>query len=281
MIKNTINTPARRRIPISDFRILFEKDITVKAIYEDLYCVWFSDSAKNIFTTLSEKGFDVAGVRKSDDSSVCGYIRRQELIEGTCGTHTLRFDESNLMSDSTPLVNALYLLSEQPYWFILKDNNVRSIVTRADLQKPPIRILIFGVITLLEMNFTDLIRKLYGKSDWATRLSKNRREAAYELLWSRQKRQEEIDLLECTQLCDKRDLIKHSEEARRILGFSSKAEVGERLKAVLSIRDQVAHGQDLVSGSSWKDTIRAIKDAEHLIERCENFIDGRTVGSGY
>lgn len=273
-MKERTKSSTKRRAPISGFRTLFEDNITVKAICEDLYCVEWLDSAQKICLALADKEFDVAGVRKSNDGRVCGYIRRQDLTEGICGTHALKFDETILMSDSTPLIEALYLLSDQPYWFVLSDTNIKSIVTRADLQKPPIRILIFGIITLLEMNLTDLIRKLYGKTGWVRILSKSRRAAAAELLARRQRRQEEIDLLECTQFCDKRDLIKYSREACHVLAISSKTEVEKTMKLIEVIRDQVAHGQDLLSGSgsTWGDIISALKSAEYFIKRCEIYL---------
>lgn len=273
-MKESTKSSIKRKVPFSEFRALFEDSITVKAIYEDLYCVRWLDNAQHVFTTLKNKEFDVAGISKSENGPICGYIRRQDLTDGTCGTHALRFDETLLMSDSTPLIKALYLLGDQPYWFILKDTSIESIVTKADLQKPPVRILIFGIITLLEMNLTELIRKLYEESDWIGKLSLSRVKTARELMQHRQDQNEQIDLLECTQLCDKRDLIKHSKEACRILGFSSKTEAENRLKPVISIRNRVAHGQDLVSGSIWEEVTSTIKDAEQLIKKCEVFLDG-------
>lgn len=261
----------RRGTAVSELRSLFEDGITVAAICEQLYCVARSADSIDIARQLREFDFDVAGIAPDDMSPVDGYLRREDLTYGTCGDNALTFHETDLISDSTPLIDVLSALRTTPHRFVLDGLRISSIVTRADLQKPPIRILIFGLITLLEMNLSHLIRALYPDDDWQQKLSNARLEAASTRMKQRKERNEELELIDCLQFCDKRDLLKKHEKARTILDFSSEENAVQRLKLIEWLRDRVAHAQDLTSGSSWEEVIDTVADAEVLIRKCEEF----------
>lgn len=261
----------RRGTAVSELRSIFEDGITVESICEQLYCVARSADSNDIARKLRAFDFDVAGIAQDDMSPVDGYIRREDLTYGTCGDNALTFRETDLISDSTPLVEVLSALRTSPHRFVLDGLRISSIVTRADLQKPPIRVLIFGLITLLEMNLSHLISALYPDNSWQQHLSNARLETAHTLMKQRKERNEELELFDCLQFCDKRDLLKKHEKARKILGFSSEENAVQRLKLIEWLRDRVAHAQDLTSGSSWEEVIDTVVDVEVLIRKCEEF----------
>lgn len=261
----------RRGTSVSELRSLFEEGITVAAICEQLYCVARAADSKDIARQLRKFDFDVAGIAPDDMSPVDGYIRREDLTYGTCGDNALTFRETDLISDSTPLIEVLFALRTSSHRFVLNGLCISSIVTRADLQKPPIRVLVFGLITLLEMNLSHLISELYPDDGWQQHLSNARLEAARILMKQRKERNEELELFDCLQFCDKRDLLKKHKKARTILGFSTEENAVHRLKLIERLRDRVTHAQDLISGTSWEVVIDTIADAEVLIRKCEEF----------
>jgi len=139
----------RRGTSVSELISLFESGITVEAICEPLYIVAKNSEAIYIANQLSEKDFDVAGLAESEDKPVNGYVRRSDLKKGICRDYLINFSVTDLISEATPLTDVLTALRDRSYLFILENTNVNAIVTRADLQKPAVRILIFGLITLL------------------------------------------------------------------------------------------------------------------------------------
>lgn len=247
---------------------LYEGGISAKAIFEDLECRRPEDSATEIAAYMDEQSFDVMGVQPEGRAPV-GFVRREKLNSGRCGDHLERFVSRNLIADSTPLVNVLSTLKDRSYVFVLSREEVSGIVTRADLQKPPVRMYLFGLVTLLEMHMGALIRRFYQGETWMSELGESRVEYAREFQEKRRKRNEELSLLDCLQFCDKRDLIIEHERTREVLGISSKTQGQKLLRSAEKLRDNLSHAQKLAEGSGWTDTIELVVQVEDLIQRSE------------
>lgn len=141
------------------------------------------------------------------------------------------------------------------------------------MQKAPVRMLLFGLVTLLEMHLLRLIRIYYPNDSWQEFLSDGRLEQAKKLLSERHARNEAIDLADCLQFCDKRDLILRRSDIQKSVGLESKKS-GELLESAEKLRNKLAHAQDIVTGSSWPEIIDLAKEIEVLLERCELIENG-------
>ena len=163
----------------------------------------------------------------------------------------------------------LPILQQNPRLFVLDCNQVSGIITCGDLQKAPVRMLLFGLVTLLEMNLLRLVRLYYPQDAWQKVLKSDRLEVARRLWRESQERNEATDLLDYLQFCDKRELVLHQPELLEQLELKSKR-AGERfLKSAEQLRNRLAHAQSLVSGSSWNDLISLAEAMEKLLIRCE------------
>lgn len=252
---------------LQDLRDLFEHRIAVRYIAEKLEVCRDDEDAAEIRRHMEATNFDVLGIER--DGVVYGYVERTRLTTGPGRDFHCSFHPSELIAESTPLIDLLPILRDTPRVFVLERNRVNGIVTRGDLQKAPVRMLLFALVTLLEMHFLRLIRIYYPRDEWQDVLKEKRLESAKHLWIDRQHRNEAIDLIDCLQFCDKRDLILAHAEIRSHMGFIFEKS-GERfLKAVDDLRNKLAHAQDLVSGSSWADIIDLAKAIEKLLERCE------------
>ena len=67
------------------------------------------------------------------------------------------FDEDTLIPNSTSITEVVLRLDRFPRLFVRSLGTVAGVVTRADLQDPPVRMWLFGMITVLEMRFLHLI----------------------------------------------------------------------------------------------------------------------------
>jgi hypothetical protein len=130
-------------------------------------------------------------------------------------------------------------------------------------------LLLFGLVTLLEMNLLRLVRLYYPSDSWQKVLKSDRLEAAQKLWRESQERNEATDLLDYLQFCDKRELVLNQAELFDKLGLKSKRS-GERfLKSAEHLRNRLAHAQNLVSGSSWQELISLAEGLERLLIHCE------------
>ena len=262
----------QRGTSVLELRDLFMFGITASSINEPLQSCIYEDDAISILNKMDQLYFNTMGIKKSKDEPVIGYINSSELTEGKCGSFAHKFQMPDLISNSTPLIEVLHILREKQRVFVLSGNSVEDIITRADLQKPPVRIMLFGLITLLEMHLTHHIRKLYPDKEWRTKLSQDQIEKAEDLMNIRIERNERLDLTDCLQFCDKMELVLASDKIRKVFGFESKRVGSKILKDVESLRDKLAHSQDIVSGTTWEDIIDLSGNIEKRIQSSEEHI---------
>lgn len=262
----------RRGTSVLELCELFRSGITASSINEPLQSCFSEDDAISILNKMQQLGFDTIGIKKSEDEPVIGYINSSELTNGKCERFTHKFQLSDLISNSTPLIEVLPNLRKKQRVFVLSGNSVDSIVTRADLQKPPVRIMLFGLITLLEMHLTHHIRKFHPNEKWRSKLDPDRIKKAEDLMNMRIERNEKLDLTDCLQFCDKRELVLASDKILKVFGFESRRVCLKILKDIEKLRDKLAHSQDIVSGTTWEDIIDLSDNIEKRIQSSEEHI---------
>jgi hypothetical protein len=250
-------------------RLLFEEKITVSHVVENLVTCNDGDDAVRTADLMKRMKFDVMGIKSGEGGVVYGYVVRSELREGRCGDFARTFHPKELASDSMSIAELFASCKNLDRLFVVSGNAITGIVTRADLRKQPVRLYVFGLMALLEMHFLNLVRVFFPDESWKDLLSKSRIEMAEKLFESLQERNEDIDLADCIQLCDKNKIVISKEETRHILGFSSKSGGKRLLEKVVQLRNRLVHAQDIVSGSTWMDLIELIEYVKFMIARCE------------
>ena len=113
---------------------------------------------------MTARGFRVAGLRR--DGSVKGYVDLEELGEGVCGDSARTFDAVSVLGDNAPIIEAIRVLQDQPMAFVRILGEIGGIVTRTDLQDPPVRMWLFGLLTAIEMRFQTLIQQRFTDESW-------------------------------------------------------------------------------------------------------------------
>jgi len=239
-----------------DLRGLF-RSMSVEHVLEELKCCRADDDAANIRDHMGEDNLDFDVMGLEDKGKVYGYVERESLGSGPCRNYQKTFHPSELISKSTPLTDLFPLLRNAPRMFVLDGNRVMGIVTRGDLQKAPVRMLLFGFVTLIEMNLLRLIRTRYPNDSWITSLSDNRVNKARELHANRKARNEANLILSIP-------VIRHRIESE--FGKS-----GDRfLSSLEKLRDKLAHAQDIVLGTTWVEIADLAMDIIQLLQLVES-----------
>jgi len=226
----------------------FHDVLKVSTIAEPIESASSSERAQKALETMKQKHFDVLAL--SENGEIVGYVAmtdlegRDDLPEVVCGTFKKHFCDADLVQESCPLGDCLRRLQVEERLFVHGLKRVDRIVTRADLHKQPVRMLIFSVISLLEMALLSLIRKEYpDEQEWRGLLSKKRLKEAEELLRKREKAGMEIDLIDCLQLGDKGTIVKKTKRLRLALGFDSNSICDGFFGDLEKLRNALAHGQ--------------------------------------
>jgi hypothetical protein len=223
---------------------LFSEGFTVLDISEALISFDAERDAAEVKRFMAEKNLAIIGVRK--DGVVCGYARRDELTGGKCADHMRTFDDKQVLSATSSLQEVLGALAETRYCFVSVLGKVGGIVSRADIQKPPVRMWLFGMITILEMFMVRTIEKLHPNGSWQQEVSKGRMKKAEEILRERQRRNQDATLIDCLQFSDKGYILVKDPDMRKDFGFESMRQAKRAVKDLESLRNNLAHAQDIL-----------------------------------
>jgi len=245
---------------------MFARTITLRDIAEPLVSFDHTQPATEVRAFMERREFDVVGVR--EHGVVAGYLVREELIDGQAGTQRHPFGPGEILPDTEPLLAAFSALRERRHVFINVLGHAGGIVSRGDLQKTPVRLWLFGLVSLLEMQLLRVVRERYPANAWAPLLSGERVGGTRRVFADRQRRREEIDLSDCLQLGDKATIFMKDRELFALSGFPSKQALENFFKEIGSLRNALAHANDISSGR-WPVLVELVTTLECFLERLE------------
>nr|WP_157503845.1 hypothetical protein [Luteibacter rhizovicinus] len=270
----------RRGTRLSEYRGLLGKAVTVNAIFEPLLSCPSNADAGAMRVELERRDFDVAGVMEDREGPVIGSVATIELTSRRVSDHIVDIPPDYIVDTSLSISDLLPMLMRLPHVFVRVGEQVGGIVTRTDLNKPPVRVYLFGLISLLEMHLGFWVGSTYPAESWQQLLKDVRVEAAR----TEQRKQHieglEAGLLDCTQFCDKRDLLLKSSELRDKLGIGSKTRAETVLVRVERLRNKLAHSQQNISaGAAWNSLIEVVEWIERFLTTSDELVERAAAAS--
>lgn len=254
------------RSSLTELRRLFEQSISIKEIAEPLVSFDSSHDSLDVKRFMMRKQFDIIGVR--ENGITVGYARLQALSLGKLSAHKIAFEPADEVLDSDPMITVFEKLPDRSCLFVRTLGHIGGIVTRGDLQKTPVRMWIFGLISLLEMQMLRVIRTRFPSNEWSDYLSDNRFEKLKALYEEQRKKNEELALADCLQLADKLFIAR---KVKSIL-VSIDLDDGRARKLfpkIVHLRNLVSHTQDILT-HNWPDMATVLLGAEEVLRKLES-----------
>jgi hypothetical protein len=249
---------------IQSLRRVFQQSFTARDIAEPLVSFDEDASSDVVKAFMDKRGFETVGLRH--EGVVAGYALRTSLAGGACADHRLDFAGSQRIVDSTPLSEIVLRLKDQPRLFVSALGQVCGIISRSDLQKPAVRMWLFGLVTLIEMRLSALIEQFFPGEEWQTLLTEGRLQKARELLAERSRRHQELTLLDCLQISDKSRIVARHEILRGLTRFESRRQLEDATSRLENLRNNLAHAQDIIT-TDWETVVM-------LAERLDDILEG-------
>jgi hypothetical protein len=193
---------------------------------------------------------------------VTGYLTREDLSTGAA-QQIRPFDNRQAIDLETSIVDVIHILTHFTFCFVTFDGAVIGLISREDIEKPVVRMWLFGIIILMEMLIVEQIRSKWPEGDWASQLSDGRLDKARQLQAERKRRGLNADLLDCLQFSDKLQVIFQHPGFMEMTGFSSMAAAKRAMKDLESLRNNLAHGQD-ITRHDWPQIIRLARRIQQL-----------------
>ena len=252
---------AASRSPLAQAQLQrgFMRVFTVNDLAEPLRSYDDTAQADTVRERMAEQGQLVAGVRR--DGRVSGYVLVYDLVGGTVGEAGREFRGDQIVQGVDRLSSVIEGLTRHDHVFVEVLGDVGGVVARADIQKPAVRMWLFGIITITEMTLAARLREVYPDDSWREHLSPARFAGAEELFAERRRRDQRGDLIECLQFSDKAEILLSRDSELAVYGFRSRKEAKRVIKQLESLRNNLAHAQDIVT-HDWPQIVRMSRNLE-------------------
>ena len=164
-------------------------------------------------------------------------------------------------------------MKNRDFAFVICGKKITGIVTKADINKPSVRIYIFGIISLFEMHLNYRVNHFYNENDWTTEIQPKSLEKAKKVFELRRGNNQDLSLLECLELCDKRDILAKTEE------FMDKFSVSREpfksfVKGIEKIRNELAHSQNsIISNIPWAEFVEIVSSVEAFLINSDDKVE--------
>jgi hypothetical protein len=224
---------------------VFTRAFAARDIAEPLFSFDTTRDAGEARSILLMAGHQVAGVREK--GAVNGFVGLTDLKEGTVGSCVRQFLPGQTLDTQASLSDVVSVLTRFTFCFLTLWGQVVGVISRGDIQKPIVRMWLFGMITLIEMKVTDRIERRWPDESWRLYVSEGRIKKAEELREERLRRGDTCRLLDCLQFSEKFQLLIEDKNYLSEVGFTSKAQGKRAIKRLESLRNHLAHSQDIVN----------------------------------
>jgi predicted transcriptional regulator len=264
-VSNGVRRKGTSFIEVQD---LFVSQITTKHIYEKLHSASINDDPAEVLNDLVAYDFDVVGV-VNKEKEVLGFISKEQLEGGILITDHNKIDLNLVVTDSTPIHKLIKLLENRKFVFVMHGNTIDGIVTLADINKPVVRLYLFGIISLFEMHLNYWVEQFHQSEAWKSMLKQERVDGATKVQETKKQKNEALSLLACLQFCDKREILSATKDFITQFGLPRKH--FERLATKAEdIRNELAHSQNTVNaGMQWSDFVAIISELETFLEESD------------
>jgi hypothetical protein len=166
------------------------------------------------------------------------------------------------------LADVIEVLTRHDHCLVQTGGRITGVIERADIQKPLVRMWLFGIITLVEMYFTRRIRDLWPDGSWANLLTPQRRRVAEQLRDERIRLDRHCELIDCLQFADKSEILLQNPAQPALFGFDSRGSARRVAKEMQSLRNNLAHAQDITL-HDWPQIVRLARRVETLYENAQ------------
>jgi hypothetical protein len=241
---------------------LFTEFFSARDIAEPLASFDSHSLADEVASVMDRKGWIVAGLR--EEGEVVAYFMREDLKSGRCGDYRREFSRTQKLPGGAPLSDVIYALTRHSSCFIEQLGGVSGIIIREHIEKPVVRMWLFGIITIIESRLVKRISSIYPNDSWTGHLSKNRVDMAKTMQTERHRRGQHCTLVDCLQFSDKAQVLLKDESQLEWMGFRSRSVAKKVIKDLESLRNNLAHSQSIVA-HDWPQIARMTQRIHFLM----------------
>ena len=160
--------------------------------------------------------------------------------------HMSPLSEADLIGADATILDFIFRVRPRPL-LVVSGGKINGLVAWSDLQKLPVRAAVFALVTGFELTMYEAIKAVFPKGDgWREHLSDTRLKDAEDVFEKRGGNQSDVELLLCTEFCDKRTILKQclpfdSQATSSGTMPMSKGKFEGEIKKIENLRNPLAH----------------------------------------
>ncbi|QEF96272.1 hypothetical protein Mal15_02990 [Stieleria maiorica] len=248
---------------VDSLRRVFHEGFVAQDLAEPLASFDATAEIDTVRTFMLDRPLSVVGIRR--DGLVIGCIEQACFDDRPLADQTIPLAETRIVPATTPLHTVVSELCQRDYLLVSTLAQPVGVIVRDDFEKPPMRMWLFGMVTLFEISLTRIVANHYPGDSWQEFVSAARIEKAVSLQNERQRRNQSVRLVDCLQLGDKGQLLSRSEELRKTYWDRSRTQIKTTLGQVEGLRNNLAHSQPLVR-ENWDTIVRISSTLDRFLE---------------
>ena len=197
---------------------------------------------------------------------IFGLIELVRFIDGSAPSigpvrpHMRPLSEEMLLGGDAGILTFVRDADRLPFRFVVSGREISGLVSLSDLQRLPVRAVLFAIVTHLEIVMADVIRMEFKATDkWLERLPEGRRNHIYCGIEKAKKADAFVESLLFTQFADKVTIIRKSPHLPL-----QKEKFKSDLRQIQSLRDNLAHANNY---AATRDDARKICATVRLIDK--------------
>lgn len=187
--------------------------------------------------------------------------------------HMCPLSETDLIGADATILNFIHRVRPQPL-LVVSGGRINGLVAWSDLQKLPVRTAVFALVTGFELTMYEAIKAVFPKGDgWCEHLSDTRLKDAEDVFEKRGGNESDVELLLCTEFCDKRTILKKclpfdSQATSSGAMPMSKRKFEDEIKKIENLRNPLAHASSYAM--KWDDVMNLRQTVMTLLDLREH-----------
>jgi len=216
-------------------------------------------------SAMERHGVSVVGLRAA--GLVKGWRTSEEIAARTPSTCDRPFPASLAIDQSESFRQVVHQLAQSPWLLVRSLNQINGVIQLNDIDRPPMRMWLFGLITVMELRVNRLIEQTLPREGWKKYLSPGRLQKAEKLSEECERQGEPRRLVDCLQFADKGRIISSDDNLRRLTRFQTKREVEDFAYDLQMLRNKLAH--TLALTGEWSTIVELVNNMAGFVEARE------------
>ncbi|WP_455207036.1 HD domain-containing protein [Kaarinaea lacus] len=246
------------------FKRLFAELFSAKDIADPLLSFDADKMTTDVNKAMETYQQEVASVRIH--GAVRGYLQKSDIHNQNnmvCAQYVRNFTIDQVIDGDTPISDVIHILTRHDYCFVQLLGDIVGVIDRGGINKPIVRMWLFGIMTLVEIRLVDLIEQYFPDQIWESEVTPSRLEKARAIQQERQRRGQYSRLIDCLQLSDKMQIMLNHQPTFDSFEFQSKKAAKRVAKELEQLRNHLAHAQDIAE-HNWAQIVRLTQRLDEL-----------------